>query len=449
MLKLILEAGYVDPEVLQELNEEQKEMLFEKLRQEQLRKWRIREEELLMKERAMPAKPPKKPKINFLEGSDGRPWVWVMGEHPDDLPYEELVRKKEAKEEEKRRESVRKEAEELAKLETRDILLADDDSSKPLAHSESFMDTVMAESPDGIRKAKVIGLWQKAIDNRTTLVQSMTEEEKQAYEKRRADELHENMLKSNEVKMTRAADVAMEALRQWRESEEKAKALEKKHKISVSKAKEKVKGEVADEEILASIPDEKKKQLTRKLSEKKLGTKAVEQKVEEPVAKGKEKIMLRWSSFVAKDTKPKSIDHAIKWFREQEAPKGVGRESDGSISLWFHGPIKRDTADTVLQPKPSGMYLVRLSHKVWGYTISVKVTEAVKHYVVDVSTPNVYKFIGKQQPEFPSLKELLKYYRRYPVTWKGKEVLLLACEQSPELLLETKALYQDTEEAEE
>lgn len=105
----------------------------------------------------------------------------------------------------------------------------------------------------------------------------------------------------------------------------------------MSKAKEKVKGKIADEEILASIPDEKKKQLTRKLSQKKLGTKIVEQKEEEPPAKGKKKIMLRWSSFVARDTKPKSIDHAIQWFREQEAPKGVGRESDGSISLWFHG----------------------------------------------------------------------------------------------------------------
>lgn len=36
------------------------------------------------------------------------------------------------------------------------------------------------------------------------------------------------------------------------------------------------------------------------------------------------------------------------------------------------GKIKRETADALLQPKPSGMYLVRLSHKIWGYTISVK-----------------------------------------------------------------------------
>lgn len=41
---------------------------------------------------------------------------------------------------------------------------------------------------------------------------SMTKEEREAYEKRRADELYENMLKSNEVAKMRAADVAMEVL---------------------------------------------------------------------------------------------------------------------------------------------------------------------------------------------------------------------------------------------
>ncbi len=30
--------------------------------------------------------------VNFLQGTDGSvPWVWVMGEHKDDLSYEELV----------------------------------------------------------------------------------------------------------------------------------------------------------------------------------------------------------------------------------------------------------------------------------------------------------------------------------------------------------------------
>ena len=57
-------------------------------------------------------------------GSDGNPWVWVMGEHHNDLPYEQLVQKREKENEAKEKQRLRKEAEELAKHETRDILLA-------------------------------------------------------------------------------------------------------------------------------------------------------------------------------------------------------------------------------------------------------------------------------------------------------------------------------------
>ena len=39
--------------------------------------------------------------IRFLHGADGQPWVWVMGEHKDDLPYAELVRE-EGREERKK-----------------------------------------------------------------------------------------------------------------------------------------------------------------------------------------------------------------------------------------------------------------------------------------------------------------------------------------------------------
>ena len=79
--------------------------------------------------------------------ADGNPWVWVMGEHKDDLSYEELVRKKyvrysgtlspsnidvfkvrKREEEELEKEKLselelRKEAEQLAKNETLQIML--------------------------------------------------------------------------------------------------------------------------------------------------------------------------------------------------------------------------------------------------------------------------------------------------------------------------------------
>jgi len=29
--------------------------------------------------------------VNWLLGKDSKPWVWVMGDHPDDLSIEEII----------------------------------------------------------------------------------------------------------------------------------------------------------------------------------------------------------------------------------------------------------------------------------------------------------------------------------------------------------------------
>lgn len=374
MLKQILEAGYIDPELLVLLNEEQKDLLFRKIREDQVRKWKIKEEELEKKEKSGTAKSKEQSKVSFMLGSDGNPWVWVMGEHHNDLPYEQLVQKEN---EEKEKQRLRKEAEELAKHETRDILLANkvvDSENQPVARSDSLLE---CDSP--VVRHKTVTLWQKAVDNRSVLLKRMSLAEQDAYERRRADELYENMLHSEAVHKKRAADIVMDIIKQWRKSEERAKIFEQQRKASFIKAKKLAEKRGIEEEILESIPEEKKSEIKRRLSQRSLRNSQapvpVQTSQQSPVEKlpAKKLQMFRQTSFVQPgDTRPKSMYHAIRWFKEYEIPKGVGKDKDGCISLWFHGTIDKSTAESILMPKPPGMYLVRLSYKVWGYTVSVR-----------------------------------------------------------------------------
>ena len=45
-LKQIIKEMYIDPELLEQLGEEQKQILFRKIREEQLRRWEMKEKEL-------------------------------------------------------------------------------------------------------------------------------------------------------------------------------------------------------------------------------------------------------------------------------------------------------------------------------------------------------------------------------------------------------------------
>ena len=109
MLQQILKDMWVDPELLAELDESQKQTLFCRMREEQVRRWKLWDDKEQSKP---PAKPPRniKKHVGFLLGSDGEPWVWVMGEHPDDLSIDAIL-EKEARETARRQ--AEKEAEQL------------------------------------------------------------------------------------------------------------------------------------------------------------------------------------------------------------------------------------------------------------------------------------------------------------------------------------------------
>ncbi|XP_035290052.1 uncharacterized protein zgc:100829 [Anguilla anguilla] len=83
MLQQILKDMYIDPDVLEALNEEQKKTLFLKMRQEQVRRWKEREEKM-DREGGLGGRPkPRKAhckSVSWLLGRDGDVHVCVIGE---------------------------------------------------------------------------------------------------------------------------------------------------------------------------------------------------------------------------------------------------------------------------------------------------------------------------------------------------------------------------------
>lgn len=105
MLQQILRDMYVDPEILAELDEGQKQTLFCKMREEQVRRWMQWDQKVSTTNTVQMETGKSKKSVNFLMGSDGEPWVWVMGEHEDDKSIEKIL-------EEEAREKARKLVEE-------------------------------------------------------------------------------------------------------------------------------------------------------------------------------------------------------------------------------------------------------------------------------------------------------------------------------------------------
>ncbi|KAL6740770.1 hypothetical protein Aduo_014092 [Ancylostoma duodenale] len=89
ILSEILSTGHVDKELLDALDDAQKQLLFCQMRAEQVRKWQANEERL--EREGAPKKKSNKRGIKWLTGADGEVWVWVMGDHPLDKSIEEIL----------------------------------------------------------------------------------------------------------------------------------------------------------------------------------------------------------------------------------------------------------------------------------------------------------------------------------------------------------------------
>ncbi|XP_065333363.1 SH2 domain-containing protein 4A-like isoform X2 [Cloeon dipterum] len=444
MLQQILKDLWVDPELLARLDDDQKQQLFCRMREEQVRRWKVWDEEQnkLEKDGNSLQKPVKnlkkeKKKVQFKTGNDGEPWVWVMGEHENDKSIEQIL------EEEAREKAIlqaKKEAEELRKtLETE--LLIDEQSwkteskivSRPKTDALDIYNSAeeikeslnFKKSPNNNmshtkhiithfqpEKGREI-LQELKVNNKQGVAQRVAQWENRLMEER-STQIFQTLQKQKQELKQEAEQVNEKQEELWREQERKAKEAEHQIREIARRAREEHK---RTSMLMDSTPPP-----------------SPERKLPPAITAPKPILDANTNNYSTPSTAENSIDlrppnkEAIyEWFHKSELQRKAGLDpSTSKLAAWFHGLITRQDAEALLKHEPIGSFIVRVSEKIWGYAISLKEEDRCKHYLVDASNGH-YQFPGANQLEHKTLGDLVSYHSWEPITVNGNEILRKPC----------------------
>ncbi|GAB1609149.1 SH2 domain-containing protein 4B-like isoform X1 [Argonauta hians] len=450
MLQQILRDMCIDKELLAELSDEQKHILFMKMREEQVRRWQCNEERIERELKKKPKKPPKpgKKKVEFLSGKDGLEWVWVMGHHPNDLSIEEIL-EKEAKE--KAAIQAEREAEELRIQQEETLRKKMEEERKKLEKERIERKFQLKREQEeatlyqSLKEVRLIAdqLEQKRQNNRQGEEEKLKELEDE--KEKRLQDFRENSLK---LKNRRSTELYM-SWRKMRSILEKNSSEDHKEIEATWKEQEKKSREAENQlrEIVRRAREEHRRCQQSQLSGTSLGTSTCSSGSNSSLTESLPPIPPKThinninnssSSLAASDkgsthkkraATPKNRSAVIKWFKEEERPKGVGLNPETKkVEEWFHGLISRAEAEKILSDRPIGSFLVRVSERIWGYTVSYQSEERCKHFLIDASD-STYHFFGSNYQAFNTLQEILSYHMKNAITMAGQEMLLFPCGQ--------------------
>ncbi|XP_066535248.1 SH2 domain-containing protein 4B [Hoplias malabaricus] len=441
MMQQILRDMYVEPELLAELNEEQKQILFYKIRQEQVRRWTERESRGKDWE-TCPAPlrqdAGEKKGVQWLHGSDGEVWVWVMGEAPGDKTYEEIIIQ-----------IIEEKAWRQAQLEAQELW-----RKKEAEIKQKFRDAVAKE------KARLVaGKWKEEAEDRKTAkreeerikeeLKKREEEERQKgeeevrrVEEKRARELYisleqerkrseqDNNEWEEQLRRSKAADEEMTRKARWARDEYKRQSLRAIEQGRVSSLSGHFQqqphigrrhSEVIDPTEKPSPCSEGRPRpglqpaappLYRRRQSRRHSTMATQPMMDSPA----------W----LRSPRPNSRESVILWFCEDQKPKRAGYERNSdTIAPWFHGMISREESEKLLVNEAEGSFLVRVSERIWGYTLSYRTSSGFKHFLIDASG-DYYSFLGVDQNRHATLTDLINFHKEEVITSSGKELLRVA-----------------------
>ncbi|XP_052017806.1 SH2 domain-containing protein 4A [Apodemus sylvaticus] len=406
MLRQILSDMFIDPDLLAELSEEQKQILFYKMREEQIRRWKEREAAMERKE-SLPAKSrPKKENgksVHWKLGADKQVWVWVMGEHHLDKPYDVLCDEILAE-----REHLRAaKASELRKAQSLELT----NSLKVQSQNCDLQALKKTEPQNVTRKAaseEASGQGPRA---------TPTREEDKAQTKELIKKKDHEEMKQTEDEKTKEIYKSWKEDSEWQASLRKSKAADEKRRSLAKQAREDYKrlsqrGRSGDG--LQSPQKPRRPPLPPK-------PQFLQPPGIPPKSLGNQGVIRTETSSAHKDT--------IRWFKEEQLPFRAGYEKNtDTIAPWFHGILTLKKANELLSTGVPGSFLIRVSEKIKGYALSYLSEEGCKHFLIDASA-NSYSFLGVDQLQHATLADLVEYHKEEPITSLGKELLLYPCGQ--------------------
>lgn len=416
MLQQILETMYIDPELLAELNEEQKQILFFKMRQEQIRRWKDNEKKLESKENKSSTKKGKS--VNWLLAADSDVWVWVMGEGAGDKPYNQICDEIMA---ERARQQAQKETGELRKEKEKELIRRFSGSFK--AREKAAKDTLRQKEAE--KKAEVERATKAAAEQEQIQMELKQKEEEErrrqeveikCLEEERTQQLYINLKEAQEmVQKNEKEDLV------WRESLRKSKVADEKRRSIAKQARDDYK-----RHSLKAIERGKVSAISQTFQK-------LQPPVKPPIPPRRFAVNPKECN-ARRETPPQKLNHdsresIIRWFKEQQIPMRAGYEKNSDvIAPWFHGIITRQEAEELLNKEENGSFLIRISERVIGYCLSYRSSEGLKHFLID-SSKDSYTFFGVDQLQHATLADMVEYHKDEPITLAGAELLREPCGQ--------------------
>ncbi|UJR33130.1 hypothetical protein I4U23_020587 [Adineta vaga] len=390
MLAQILHDLYVPRELLDGLPEDQKQLLFCKMREEQIRRYHEREEEEAAAALTTTIQTNKKKKnskrVTFRLGANGHEWCSVVGE--SDISSRNLNDQLNNKRTqiEKISNNIQEARRIFERLESDAQRLVPDKESELLQQSKS------SPSPQISQNDVIDEMFYLEVEERA----KKAEQERREIARRARDSFHRN---SSQLNICFDTDNHTTILLQ-------SPPLNSSDKINRESTNN--------------------KQIHIELIDKKTS----------PIQSSKEIVEHERS----KPILPLTREDIRQWFCTSEIPYNTFRSTNGHIYPWFHGIISRAYAEQLLSTKPIGSYLVRVNEKIFGYALSYRASDHCRHLLIEVilsskhddnrKQTHVYRFLGGAKQEiFTHLNELIEKYSNNPIRPNSTDVLRYPCGQ--------------------